>query len=142
MTALEQTLTATVENLTKTNEMLMVQIEGLSEQLKKQAAQIAWLNRQLFGRKSERFIPGSGQPGLFSEEDFGERSLKLKKSPNQLNLKSRLRATSASQPHARGKAGRIFLYLSSTPSNPRILILTVTERLERRPLIRWSSSRG
>ena len=33
MTVLEQTLTATVETLTKTNEMLMVQIEGLSEQL-------------------------------------------------------------------------------------------------------------
>ena len=61
MTVLEQTLTATVETLTKTNEMLMVQIEGLSEQLKKQAAQIAWLNRQLFGRKSERFIPGQPQ---------------------------------------------------------------------------------
>ena len=72
MTVLEQTLTATVETLTRTNEMLIAQIEGLSQQLQKQSAQIAWLNRQLFGRRSERFIPGSGQPGLFSEEDFGE----------------------------------------------------------------------
>ncbi|MCH5228300.1 MAG: IS66 family transposase [Muribaculaceae bacterium] len=81
MTALEQTLTATVETLTKTNEMLMVQIEALSEQLKKQTAQIAWLNRQLFGRKSERFIPGSGQPGLFSEEDFGEKKPEAEEVP-------------------------------------------------------------
>ena len=81
MTALEQTLTATVETLTRTNEMLMVQIEGLSEQLKKQSAQIAWLNRQLFGRKSKRFMPGSGQPGLFSEEDFGERKPETEEVP-------------------------------------------------------------
>ena len=73
MTPLERTLTATVETLTRTNQMLMAQIEGLSQQLQKQSAQIAWLNRQLFGRRSERFVPGSDQSGLFSEEDFEEK---------------------------------------------------------------------
>ncbi|MCH5223727.1 MAG: IS66 family transposase [Muribaculaceae bacterium] len=72
MTALEQTLTATVESLTKLVEAQSRQIEEQSLEIKKLTAQISWLNRQLFGRKSERFIPGSNQPGLFSEEDFGE----------------------------------------------------------------------
>ena len=58
--------------MTKLVETQSRQIEEQSLEIKKLTVQIAWLNRQLFGRKSERFIPGSDQPGLFSEEDFGE----------------------------------------------------------------------
>ena len=58
--------------MTKLVETQSRQIQEQSLEIKRLTAQIAWLNRQLFGRKSERFIPGSDQPGLFSEEDFGE----------------------------------------------------------------------
>ena len=73
MTLLEQTLTTTVETLTKLVETQSRQLEEQSLEIKKLTAHIAWLNRQLFGRKSERFMPGSDQLGLFSEEDFGEK---------------------------------------------------------------------
>lgn len=70
----EELLLQTVASLTKTNEeqgrQLVVQsnqIAELTAELKKMAAQIAWFQRQMYGRKSERHIAIDNQPGLFDD---------------------------------------------------------------------------
>ena len=70
----EEILLQTVASLTKTNEeqsrQLAVQgdrIAELTAELKKMSAQIAWFQRQMFGRRSERRIAIDSQPGLFDD---------------------------------------------------------------------------
>ena len=70
MTPLEQTLLATIDTLTKTNESQGRQIEKLTARVDELLAQIAWLQRKLFGRSSEKFRPDT-HPSLFSEEELG-----------------------------------------------------------------------
>ena len=77
MTPLEQTLQTTLETMAKTNEMLVRQYEEekarsaeLSAKINELLAQIAWLQRKLFGRSSEKFNPDT-HPSLFSEEELG-----------------------------------------------------------------------
>jgi len=41
------------------------QLAELTAQMKKMAAQIAWFQQQMFGRKSEKRLPGDTQPSLF-----------------------------------------------------------------------------
>jgi transposase len=53
----------TIDNLAQANQV----IAELVETVNKQQGQIAWLTRQLFGRKSERW-PDEDQPGLFGDE--------------------------------------------------------------------------
>lgn len=66
----ERTLELMVETLTKVNEQQGRQIAELTAELKKMSAQIAWFQRQLFGRKSERRIAIDSQPGLFDDEEL------------------------------------------------------------------------
>lgn len=47
-------LNATVASLSATNKEQSEQIKDLQERIKELTAQVAWLNRQLFGRKSEK----------------------------------------------------------------------------------------
>ncbi len=61
----EQTLLKTVESLTKVNEQQSRQIDEMAAGLKKMAAQIAWFQQQMFGRKSEKHLPSDNQPNLF-----------------------------------------------------------------------------
>ena len=70
----EEILLQTVASLTKTNEeqsrQLAVQgdrIAELTAELKKMSAQIAWFQRRMFGRRSERRIAIDSQPGLFDD---------------------------------------------------------------------------
>lgn len=62
----EEVLLQTVASLTKTNEEQGRQIEELTAELKKMSAQLAWFQRQMYGRKSERHIAIDNHPSLFA----------------------------------------------------------------------------
>lgn len=47
-------LNASIASLSTTNKDQAEQIKNLQERIKELIAQIAWLNRQLFGRKTEK----------------------------------------------------------------------------------------
>ena len=81
----EQTLQMTIESLAKVNEMQSRQLQVQSGQLKVQSgqikdmakriaeltAQLAWFQRQMFGRKSEKILKLDDMPSLFEDADFG-----------------------------------------------------------------------
>ena len=82
----EEILLQTIASLTKTNEeqgrQLSEQnslIAGLTAELKKMSAQIAWFQRQMFGRRSEKNISIDTQPGLFdaAEPDAAQESSEI-----------------------------------------------------------------
>ena len=58
----EEILLQANESLMKINERQSRQIEELTAEVKKMAAQIAWFQQQMFGRKSEKRLPGDDQP--------------------------------------------------------------------------------
>ena len=67
-----QALNATIESLSQTNTSQAKTIESLEHRIKELTAQVAYLNRQLFGRKSEKLASQyPGQLNLF-EDLFGE----------------------------------------------------------------------
>ena len=67
-------LNASVASLSATNKKQAEQNEKLQERIKELTAQVAWLNRQLFGRKSEKLrVYDPNIPDLFSEEFAGLR---------------------------------------------------------------------
>ena len=67
-------LNASVASLSATNKKQAEQNEKLQERIKELTAQVAWLNRQLFGRKSEKLrVYDPTMPDLFSEEFAGLR---------------------------------------------------------------------
>ena len=70
MTPLEKTLLATIDTLTKTNESQDRQIEQLTVRVDELLARIAWLQRKLFGKSSEKSHPDT-HTSLFSEEELG-----------------------------------------------------------------------
>ncbi len=65
-------LNATVASLSATNKEQSEQIKDLQERIKELTAQVAWLNRQLFGRKSEKLRAYDPNiPDLFADEFAG-----------------------------------------------------------------------
>lgn len=67
-------LNASVASLSATNKKQAEQNEKLQERIKELTAQVAWLNRQLFGRKSEKLrVYDPDMPDLFAGEFFGLR---------------------------------------------------------------------
>ena len=66
----EEILLQTVATLTKTNEEQGRQIAELTAELKRMSAQIAWFQRQVFGRRSEKNIAIDSQPGLFDAAEL------------------------------------------------------------------------
>ena len=65
---------ATVASLSATNKEQSEQIKNLQERIKELTAQVAWLNRQLFGRKSEKLRAYDPNiPDLFADEFSGLR---------------------------------------------------------------------
>ena len=69
-------LNASVASLSATNKKQAEQNEKLQERIKELTAQVAWLNRQLFGRKSEKLrVYDSNMPDLFADEFSGVRQL-------------------------------------------------------------------
>ena len=65
-------LNATVASLSATNKEQSDQIKNLQERIKELTAQVAWLNRQLFGRKSEKLRAYDPNiPDLFADEFAG-----------------------------------------------------------------------
>lgn len=67
-------LNASVASLSATNKKQAEQNEKLQERIKELTAQVAWLNRQLFGRKSEKLrIYDPNMPDLFAGEFAGLR---------------------------------------------------------------------
>ena len=65
-------LNASVASLSATNKDQAEQIKNLQERIKELTAQVAWLNRQLFGRKSEKLRTyDPNMPDLFTEEFAG-----------------------------------------------------------------------
>ncbi len=82
----EQTLQLAVESLARVNEaqsrqlevqshqleILTGQNEEMSQRIKELTAQIAWFQRQMFGRKSEQRLSFQGQPSLFGDDELGE----------------------------------------------------------------------
>ena len=62
-------LNASIASLSATNKNQAEQIRNLQERIKELTAQVAWLNRQLFGRKSEKLHAlDSHMPDLFADE--------------------------------------------------------------------------
>ena len=62
-------LNASIASLSATNKDQSEQIKNLQERIKELTAQVAWLNRQLFGRKSEKLrVYDPNMPDLFAEE--------------------------------------------------------------------------
>ena len=67
-------LNDSIASLSATNKKQAEQNEKLQERVKELTAQVAWLNRQLFGRKSEKLrIYDPNMPDLFAEEFAGLR---------------------------------------------------------------------
>ena len=67
-------LNASVASLSATNKEQAGQIKNLQERIKELTAQVAWLNRQLFGRKAEKLpVYDPGMPDLFAGEFAGLR---------------------------------------------------------------------
>lgn len=67
-------LNASVASLSDTNKKQTEQNEKLQERIKELTAQVAWLNRQLFGRKSEKLrVYDPDMPDLFADEFSGLR---------------------------------------------------------------------
>ena len=67
-------LNASVASLSATNKKQAEQNEKLQERIKELTAQVAWLNRQLFGRKSEKLrVYDPNMPDLFADEFSGLR---------------------------------------------------------------------
>ncbi|WP_165157827.1 IS66 family transposase [Parabacteroides sp. ZJ-118] len=65
-------LNASVASLSATNKNQAEQIKNLQERIKELTAQVAWLNRQLFGRKAEKLpVYASDMPDLFADEFAG-----------------------------------------------------------------------
>lgn len=67
----EQTLRMALAAMAKANENQSRRIEELTAQVRSLTAQIAWFQRQMFGRKSERHILPDGQPSLFADDISG-----------------------------------------------------------------------
>lgn len=62
-------LNASIASLSATNKKQAEQNEKQQERIKELTAQIAWLNRQLFGRKAEKLpVYDPNMPDLFAEE--------------------------------------------------------------------------
>ena len=61
-----QSLNATIVSLSKTNESQSRTIESLELRIKELSAQVAYLNRRLFGRKSEK-LQDPLQMNLFAD---------------------------------------------------------------------------
>ena len=67
-------LNASIASLSTTNKNQSEQIKNLQERIKELTAQVAWLNRQLFGRKSEKLrVYDPNMPDLFADEFSGLR---------------------------------------------------------------------
>ena len=65
-------LNASVATLSATNKKQAEQNEKLQERIKELTAQVAWLNRQLFGRKAEKLpVYDPNMPDLFADEFAG-----------------------------------------------------------------------
>ncbi len=93
-------LNASVASLSATNKKQAEQNEKLQERIKELTAQVAWLNRQLFGRKSEKLrVYDSKMPDLFADEFSGVRQLaeekrdeaveKIEKEPAEVRKQNR-----------------------------------------------------
>ena len=66
-------LNASVASLSAINKDQSEQIKSLQERIKELTAQVAWLNRQLFGRKAEKLpVYNPGMPDLFADEFAGQ----------------------------------------------------------------------
>ena len=63
----EEVLHKTIESLVKTNEQQARQLKEMSMRIKELTAQIAWFQRQMFGRKSEKRIVPDTQLSLFDD---------------------------------------------------------------------------
>lgn len=61
----EEILHMTIESLVKTNEQQARQLEEMSVRIKELTAQLAWFQRRMFGRSSEKRMALDGQPSLF-----------------------------------------------------------------------------
>ena len=65
-------LNASIASLSATNKKQAEQNEKLQARIKELTAQVAWLNRQLFGRKSEKLRAYDPNiPDLFADEFAG-----------------------------------------------------------------------
>ena len=61
-----ETLNASIVTLSENHKK---EVDGLNKRIKELTAQVAWLNRQLFGRKSEKLpVYDPSYPDLFAAE--------------------------------------------------------------------------
>ena len=77
-------LNASIASLSTTNKNQSEQIKNLQERIKELTAQVAWLNRQLFGRKSEKLrVYDPNMPDLLAD-GFSGLGSRRKKSGTRL----------------------------------------------------------
>lgn len=65
----EEILHMTIDSLIKTNEQQARQIEEMSVRIKELTAQLAWFQRRMFGRSSEKRMMLDGQLTLFDNTE-------------------------------------------------------------------------
>ena len=77
-------LNASIASLSTTNKNQSEQIKNLQERIKELTAQVAWLNRQLFGRKSEKLRDMILNTPYFLPTSFPDSGSRRKKSGTRL----------------------------------------------------------
>ena len=70
----EETLLRTIDSLSKANEQLTRQVAELAARVNELTAQLAWFQRRMFGRSSEKHMPLDGQLNFLAELGMTEPS--------------------------------------------------------------------
>lgn len=85
----EEILHKTIESLVKTNEQQARQLEEMSLRIKELTAQLAWFQRRMFGRSSEKHMALDGQLSLFDTPDeAGPSTIVEEEEPEKLPVKA------------------------------------------------------
>lgn len=102
----EEILHMTIDSLIKTNEQQARQIDEMSVRIKELTAQLAWFQRRMFGRSSEKRMMLDGQLTLFDNTE--ERPSSTSMEEDGMEEKTNVPLYHASAGTEAEKTGRIF----------------------------------
>lgn len=138
--ASEEILHMTIESLVKTNEQQARQLEEMSVRIKELTAQLAWFQRRMFGRSSEKRMALDGQPSLFDStgESVPVTGMEEER-PEEKPVRTVMSRKASTDPE---KTGRIFPYWKQSSMNRRTLTWDVTVESEKKLRMWWNTSRA
>lgn len=138
--ASEEILHMTIESLVKTNEQQARQLEEMSVRIKELTAQLAWFQRRMFGRSSEKRMALDGQPSLF--DSTGE-SVPVtgmeEEGPEEKPVRT---VISRKGKHGSRENWENLPVLKQSSMNRRTLTWDVTVESEKKLRMRWNTSRA